>query len=123
MSEAITHVLLVSGDGLERTTLGEYLRGCGFHVIEAIDGDEAAIALETKSIDIVVTDVQLRHHGSGHSISAFAKKQDPSIEVILVSNVEQAVKTAVDLCEEGPAEVLPYHPEKLMRRIQELRGR
>lgn len=123
MSDEISHILLVSGDGLERTALGEYLRGCGFHVIEATDGDEAAIALENKTIDIVVSDVQLLHHGSGHTISALAKRHDQNIQVILVSNAEQAVKTVVNLCEEGPAGVLPYHPDRLMQIIQELRRR
>lgn len=123
MAGDIEHILLVSGDGLERTALGDYLRGCGFPVIEAVDGDEAALALEHKAIDIVVSDVQLRHHGSGHSLVAIAKRHYPGVKVVLVSNVEQAVTTAVDLCHEGPAEVLPYHPERLMRTIQELRRR
>jgi DNA-binding NtrC family response regulator len=116
-------ILLVSGYALERTTLADYLRGCGFHVIEAVDGDEATVALENKPVDIMVSDVQLRHHGSGHSISALAKQYQPGIKVILVSNAEQAAETAVDLCEDGPAEVLPYHPARLMEKIKELRRR
>lgn len=123
MADDVKHILIVSGDGLERTALADYLRGCGYHVIEAVDGDEAVTALEHKDIDIVVSDVQLRHHGSGHTISAFARRRYPDVKVILVSNVEQAVETAVDLCGEGPTEILPYHPDRLMRKIQELRGR
>lgn len=123
MRDDTQNVLLVSGRALERTAIGEYLRGCGYHVIEAVDGDEALAALEHKAIDIVISDVQLRHHGSGHAVSAMIKSRYPGMKVILVSAVEQAVDTAVELCHEGPSEVLPYHPERLMREIQMLRGK
>jgi len=122
-SDDIPSILLVSGYSLERTTLAEYLRGCGFHVIEAVDGDEATVALENKSIDIVVSDVQLRHHGSGHSIAALAREHQPGIKIVLVSNGEHATEAAVDLCEDGPADVLPYHPALLMEKIKQLRQR
>ncbi len=53
-------VLLVDGDELVRTSLAQYLRECGYRVLEAISSNEAQALLSEGSqrINIVLADIQ-----------------------------------------------------------------
>jgi len=122
MSE-ISTVLLVTGDPVERTMVADYLRGCGYHVIVAADGDEAKLALQSRSIDVIVTDIELPYHGSGHTLAAWARANRPDLEVILTSSLERTAQAAAELCEEQSDVRQRYHPQELVEEIQRLKRR
>jgi CheY-like chemotaxis protein len=122
MSDSLT-VLLVTGDPIERMMVAEYLRGCGYRVIEAADGNEARLALDHEAIDVMVADVELPYHGSGHTLAARARAHQPELEVILTSSLERTAEVAADLCEQRPEGQPRYHPQSLVDRIQRLRER
>jgi CheY-like chemotaxis protein len=58
-------VLLVDAEELVRTPLAQYLRECGYRVLEAIGAEEAQRLLSGGSqiIDIVLADIQTRGDG------------------------------------------------------------
>jgi CheY-like chemotaxis protein len=116
-------VLLVNSDPIERTMVAAYLRGCNYHVIEVADGEEARLALEHREVDVLVSEVELRYHASGHMLASWARSRFPGIEVILTSTLERTAETAHDLCEQQPSAQPRYHPKQLVEEIERLRRR
>jgi CheY-like chemotaxis protein len=114
-------ILLVSGDPIERTMVAEYLRGCGYQVIGAADGEEARLALVNRDIDVIVCDVELPYHASGHTLASWVRSHRPRTEVILTSTLERTAETAHDLCEQQSTAQPRYHPQQLVAEIQRLR--
>ncbi|WP_274424737.1 response regulator [Chelativorans sp. YIM 93263] len=64
-------ILVVDGDVITRTVIAEYLRHCGYRVVEAGTGTEAMQALQHPdfTIDIVLSDVELPGETSGFDLS------------------------------------------------------
>jgi DNA-binding response OmpR family regulator len=112
-------ILLVDADPLQRSTVGQYLRDCGYRVIEATDAAEAITALSHQDIEILVTDIALRDD-SGFQLSARAREIRPNLKVVVTHSAERTAKIADDLCEDGPLDH-PYHPQHLVERIKKLR--
>jgi DNA-binding response OmpR family regulator len=111
-------VLLVETNALLRNEVAEFLRGCGYQVIEAATAAEAVEVLTHRGVDVLVTDLELRD-SSGFEVSALAKKLQPKIRVIVTRSAERIAAAATDLCEDGPLEY-PYHPQQLLERIRRL---
>tara|TARA_R110000751_G_scaffold31202_2_gene79550 strand:+ start:106 stop:477 length:372 start_codon:yes stop_codon:yes gene_type:complete len=112
-------LLLVDPDPLQRAVVADYLRGCGYRVIEATTAHEAVTALTDQEVAVVVTDIHLRD-ASGFELSAKAKEIRPGVAVVLTHAPERTAKLAGDLCEDGPLDH-PYHPQLLVDRIKRLR--
>ncbi|WP_245487459.1 response regulator [Rhizobium leguminosarum] len=66
-------ILLVDAAPLQCSTVGQYLRDCGYRVIEATAAAEAITALSHQDIEILVADIALRDE-SGFQLSAKARK-------------------------------------------------
>ncbi|MDE2283131.1 MAG: response regulator [Hyphomicrobiales bacterium] len=114
-------ILVVEDEVLLRLAICDYLRDCGYKVIEAVSGDEAVIVL-TKSqleIDVLFSDVELPGGMDGFALAQWARANRPGVEVILTGSVPRAVNAAADLCEEGPVPK-PYHPQVVHDRIRRL---
>jgi DNA-binding response OmpR family regulator len=122
-------LLIVDSDVLVRHALADYLRNCGYRVVEA-DGEVAAKellgdAVRASRIDIVLCDAELAD-GSGFGLRAWARSEWPDLPVILAGNVDSAAKAAGELCDEGPHLTRPYDPQLVADRIKRLmaaRGR
>jgi PAS domain S-box-containing protein len=78
--EKRTTVLLVEDDGLIRMNTAEMLEDAGFVVVEAASGEEALTALQTMSVDALVTDINL----PGLSGTELAKRAEELHEAMLV---------------------------------------
>ncbi|MBX3575422.1 MAG: response regulator [Mesorhizobium sp.] len=116
-------VLVVDGDVITRTVIADYLRHCGYRVIEANSGEEAVAALEHEGfrVDVVLSDVRLPGPMSGFLLSQWVRQNKPGVEVVLSSVVERAAEAAGDLCEEGPALAKPYDPKTVVDHIKRLK--
>jgi DNA-binding response OmpR family regulator len=96
-------ILLVEAEELVRTPLAQYLRECGYRVLEAINSKEAQKLLSegSQTIDIVLADIQTLQ-GSGFAFAGWVRENKPGIKVILAGTVAAAARRAGDLCEKEP---------------------
>ena len=117
-------ILIVDGDVLVRHVIADYLRHCGYSVVEAANSDEAYVALgePTLSIDIILFDVIGLGSESGFQLARWVRTNRPGLEVKLAGGVEMAAQTAAELCESGPHLKRPYEPELVVDYIKRLRA-
>ena len=117
-------VLVVEDEILIRMVISEYLRDCGYKVIEAANADEAILVLQHKelTIDVVFTDVEMPGSMDGFGLSQWVRANRQGLDVILVSNPARAADAAAELCESGPALSKPYEPQVALDRIRRLLG-
>jgi len=113
---------VVEADVLVRLSISQYLRDCGYRVIEAASTDEAILVLQDGvRVDIVLTDVQMPGAMDGFGLSQWVRSNRPGIEVILAGSVNRAVSAAADLCEENNGVLAkPYDPQVVLDRIRRL---
>jgi CheY-like chemotaxis protein len=118
-------ILVVEDEVLIRMVISEYLRECGFKVIEAANADEAIIILEQANlkIDIVFSDIEMPGSMDGFGLSRWLRHNKPELKVILAGTVTRAANAAADLCDEGPTLAKPYEPRAVVDRIRRLLGR
>src|ERR1700677_1851042 len=116
-------VLVVEGDVMARLGIAEYLRHCGYRVIEAASGAEAVTLLSaTPEIDIgvVLSAVELDERMDGFSLARWVRANRPRVELALAGSIVKAAKNSGDLCEEGPHLRKPYEPEQVVEWIKKL---
>ena len=107
-------ILVVEDDVLIRSSICQYLRECGYLVIEAANADEALVLLKSDiALDLVLTDVQTLGALDGFGLAKWIRANKKDVEVILVGTPESAAHAAGDLCEEGPHMTKPYEPQAL----------
>jgi DNA-binding response OmpR family regulator len=98
-------------------TIADYLRECGYRVIEGATANDVMTVLGARQqIDVIFTEVQLGGSIDGFSLARWVREKHPGVEVILTSGIAKAAEQAADLCDDGPLEK-PYHPREVMRRI------
>ena len=78
-------ILVVEDEAFVRFALAEWLRGEGYEVIEAASGDEAATVVSSRSIDLIITDVQMPGSLNGLQLARHIRSAFPSLPVIVVS--------------------------------------
>ena len=117
-------ILVVDGDILARHAISEYLRHCGYAVVEAANTDEAMTALKepTLSLDVIVCDIAAIGGQSGLELASWVRAHKPGLEVRLAGTLESAAGTAADLCETGPHLARPYEPEAVVDYVKRLRA-
>jgi DNA-binding response OmpR family regulator len=114
-------LLLVEDDVLVRASLAEYLRDCGYEVLEAIGGDEARrlFTLGGKPITVVLANANASGEG-GFGLAAWIRDVHPDVNFIMTGSVAKATGKVGDLCQEGPAQSVPYDHSVLLDRIRRL---
>ena len=86
-------------------TIGQYLRECGYEVIEATQAKDVWEVIESGAkVDIVFTEVQLPGDMDGFSLARSLRQSQPTVDVILTSSVDGAAQKSKELCDEGPLE-------------------
>ncbi len=117
-------ILVVDGDIITRTVIADYLRHCGYRVVEAHDGLEAQQALQHQEfhIDIMLSDVDLPSGMTGFQLSGWVRQNCPGVKVLLSAAAERSATVAGDLCEEGPHLAKPYDATIVVEHIRRLRG-
>jgi CheY-like chemotaxis protein len=115
-------ILVVEDEVLIRLSLSDYLRECGFTVLEAASGDEAIAVLRGRGddVDLVFSDVQMPGETDGFALARWVRGHHPRIPVMLTSGVAHAVEKAADLCLEGPIVKKPYDHATLLSQILRL---
>jgi len=115
-------VLVVEDDVLVRAEISQYLRECGYRVVEAGSADEALIVLQEPElkVDVVLSAVEMPGSMDGFGLSQWVRKHRQGLDVILVGNPARAADAAADLCEAGPLLAKPYDPQLIVDRISRL---
>lgn len=118
-------ILVVEDEVLIRAALADYLRDCGFHVLEAASGDEAKTLVERggQPIDLVFSDIQMPGATDGFTLARWLRAHHPQIKVILTSGAVRSSQIAHDLCDLHPIEAKPYRIALVLQRIQTLLNR
>jgi len=115
-------VMLIEQDILVRMLIAEYLRSCGYKVIEGISTEDVMVVLRAgNKIQIIFVGMRTGGDIDGFGLASTVRESYPDIDVILTSGVQNAANKASDLCGRGPQE-RPYHSQELLRRINRLRG-
>ena len=84
--------------------ISQYLRDCGYKVIEAASADEAMTVLKHKDtiVDLVFSDIEMLGAVDGFGLASWIRENRPGLDVILTGTVQRSVGAARTLCEEGP---------------------
>ena len=121
-------VLVVEDEVLIRMPISQYLRDCGYRVLEASNADEAVIIMQKPDIqiDVVLCDIEMPGAMNGFGFAKWARIQRPGLAVILAGTAERAANAAAELCEDGPMFTKPYEPQIVLdhiKRVLAARGR
>jgi DNA-binding NtrC family response regulator len=119
--EAPETILVVEDDVLIRMPIAQYLRDCGYKIIEAADADEAITVLlhpETV-VDIVFSDIEMPGTVDGFGLAKWIRAHRPGTDVILVGTVPRSVDAAKELCEASPLPK-PYEAQAVHGHIRRL---
>jgi DNA-binding NtrC family response regulator len=114
-------ILIVEDDILVRMPIAQYLRDCGYKVIEASNSDEAMQVLlhRETSVDVVFSDIEMPGAVDGFGLAKWIRQHRPGLDVLLAGTVPRAVENAKDLCEQGPVPK-PYDARAVHDHIRRL---
>src|ERR1700746_637168 len=103
-------VLVVERDILVRQPLAQYLRDCGYRVLEAVNATEARGAVSTgrEGIDVVLVDVKGVPSEGGFALASWLRSNHPAIKVLPRGTSRKVLQLAADLCNDGPGGGLDY---------------
>ncbi|GHH26608.1 hypothetical protein GCM10008023_41440 [Sphingomonas glacialis] len=117
-------ILIVDSDVISRHVIADYLRHCGYAIVEAATTDEAIAALGEASlgIDVILCDVGAIGSQPAFGLAHWVRSHQPQLEVRLAGSLEGVAATAADLCESGPHLNKPYEPEAVVDYVKQLRA-
>lgn len=120
-SQAQETILVVEDDVLVRMPIAQYLRDCGYRVIEAVNADEAMAVLSHQEtvVDVVFSDIEMPGSVDGFGLAKWIRKHRPGLDVVLAGTVPRAVESAKDLCEQAPIPK-PYEAQTVYNHIRRL---
>lgn len=113
-------VLIVDNELLIRVVVADYLRDCGFQVLETSNADEAQrILIAVPKVAVVVSDVQIPGSMDGFKLAAYVREHHPETEVVLASGIDAVSQAARDQSAESNGILLekPYRLPDLEERI------
>jgi CheY-like chemotaxis protein len=100
--DSATRILVAEDDVLVRIAIADYLRNCGFRVIEAAGGREARTVLEDgPTIHVLLADARLAGDDNGFALAQWARRHRPHMTVILSVSLDQKSEAAASLCSDG----------------------
>jgi DNA-binding response OmpR family regulator len=113
-------VMVIEPEVLVRMSVADYLRECGYKVIEGVTAEDVETVLHSAvPLNVVFTEVKLPGKIDGFALARTLRQTHPHIDVILSSGVAGAAEKSRDLCEDGPMKK-PYRAEDVLARIRSL---
>ena len=117
-NRVIESVMVVEPDVLVRMTISDYLRECGYRVVEAITGEEALRILNAGvKVDTILSAVKLHGAIDGFALAQRIRQGFGGVEVILTTGYAMTAKKAGELCDQGAGK-RPYHPDLIVERLK-----
>src|SRR3978361_1081136 len=79
-------VLVVEDEMMVRMPIAEYLRDCGYNVVEAGDAREAIIAMKAEAtVSFVFSDIRMPGKMDGFGLAEWFRSHHPNVPVLLTS--------------------------------------
>lgn len=115
-------VLVAEGDVLVRLAIAQYLRDCGYRVLEAASSEEVVVVLDRSEVlvDLVLCDISIPGGMNGFTLSHWMHEHHSDVDLVLVGNDSAAANAAAELCDRGPFLSRPYEPKDVLIRIQNM---
>lgn len=112
-------ILLIEDDNLIIKILDFILKKEGYKVHVAKDGNEGIEKIRSILPDLIITDIMMPYK-SGLEITAFSKKNYPTIPVIIVSALGKEDLTVIEGFKLGVDDFIakPFNPTELVLRIK-----
>lgn len=112
------HVLLCDDSSAERKSLAHILRGAGYVVDEAGDGDTAIVQLKNRQIDAVLLDLHMPGGADGFEVLTYLQEHRRALPVILLSGMApNKIQTRIHRLptpELPPLLLKPVDPDQLL---------
>jgi DNA-binding NtrC family response regulator len=120
-SEAQETILVVEDDVLIRMPIAQYLRDCGYRIIEAVNADEAMAVLSHREtvIDVVFSDIEMPGSADRFGLAKWIREHRAGMDVILAGTVPRTIDAAKELCESGSLPK-PYEAQSVHNHIRRL---
>jgi CheY-like chemotaxis protein len=114
-------VLILDGDALVRLPVVEFLRGCGYDVVEAATTDEAvAILQKTKApVDVLLSEIGAPGSMNGVAFAEWARSVRPELKILLAGTAGRTLRNAAELCA-GPTLKRPYDHQLVLDHVNRL---
>jgi DNA-binding NtrC family response regulator len=99
----------------------QFLRDCGYRVVEAASTDEAVVILQKTDIpvDVVLSEINIPGAMNGFGFAQWARSVRPELQILLAGTPGRTVQNAAELCEVGPT-LKPYDHKRVLHRIKRL---
>ena len=116
-------VLLLETEAVARHALGEYLRECGFMVVEATNTDEAMTLFQGADVSVEPALIDVRAAGAADAFGlARWIRARYDWNVVMVGAIDAAARKAKEICESGPTLARPYEHTAVVTLIKRLRA-
>jgi CheY-like chemotaxis protein len=117
-------ILVIDGDVLVRHAIADYLRQCGYTVVEASSTDEAVIVLNEADLQVTTAlcDAEVPGLRNAFELRMWAAANRPEVHIALAASPEAAAGKAAELCDEGPQLSRPYDPQSVVDYIRRVLG-
>ncbi len=113
-------ILVVEDEILIRMSVCDYLRDCGYRVLEASNAAEAQTVFAAgEPIEILFSDIDLGPGKNGFELARWVRATYPSVRIVLTSGIARMAQDAADLCD-GPLLQKPYSYASLVDQIKRL---
>lgn len=104
-----------------RMTIAEYLRDCGYTVLEAGDAQQAMAIVDTdRSVNLVFSDVRMPGPVDGFGLAQWLRRTHPDIAVLLTSGYNHMRSLPPDLMRGTRLIEKPYSQAAVVRTIEDL---
>lgn len=115
-------VLIADSEVLVRNALAEYLRDCGYRVIQAATSEEVIEVFRHGTIvpTAVLCDAALSGTMNGFELRGWLRENAADVRVALAGNVDKAAQAAGKICDDGPHLKRPYDPQAVAEHIKRL---
>jgi CheY-like chemotaxis protein len=114
-------VLVVEDETMVRMPIAEFLRDCGYNVLEAGDASEAIAAMASEEpVNLVFSDVRMPGQMDGFGLAEWFEAHYPAVPVLLTSGYNGGRNLPVPARARGRFIEKPYSQSQVARRIADL---
>ncbi|MBN4080503.1 response regulator [Beggiatoa alba] len=117
-------ILAVDDSASMRQMVTFTLKGAGFDVAEAVDGQEALDKANTDKFDLIISDINMPNMDGLTLVSELRKLGDYKFIPILLLTTESAAEKKIEGKEAGATGwiVKPFNPDQLLKTVNKVLG-